>query len=83
MVVSRFGVMLFDDPVAAFASLGRALRPGGRMAFIRAVQAEGNEWLQAIAALRGILPVGGFGAPGSPGMFSLADPARTGEVLRA
>src|SRR5687767_9978445 len=27
--VSRFGVMFFEDPVAAFANIGRALRPGG------------------------------------------------------
>jgi ubiquinone/menaquinone biosynthesis C-methylase UbiE len=33
-VVSRFGLMFFDDPQAAFANLGRALRPGGRLAFV-------------------------------------------------
>lgn len=31
-VVSRFGVMFFDDPVAAFANLHRTTRPGGRLA---------------------------------------------------
>jgi SAM-dependent methyltransferase len=30
---SRFGVMFFADPVAAFANLRRALKPGGRLAF--------------------------------------------------
>ena len=33
VVLSRFGVMFFDDPPAAFANLGRALTPGGRLAF--------------------------------------------------
>lgn len=33
-VLSRFGVMFFDDPEAAFANLRRALRPGGRLAFV-------------------------------------------------
>ena len=33
-VVSRFGVMFFDDPEAAFANLGRAVRRGGRLAFV-------------------------------------------------
>jgi SAM-dependent methyltransferase len=33
LLISRFGVMFFGDPVAAFANLGRALRPGGRLAF--------------------------------------------------
>ncbi|MEU3453638.1 class I SAM-dependent methyltransferase [Micromonospora sp. NPDC006766] len=33
VALSRFGVMFFADPVAAFANVGRALRPGGRLAF--------------------------------------------------
>jgi ubiquinone/menaquinone biosynthesis C-methylase UbiE len=31
--VSRFGVMFFDDPVAAFANIRQSARPGARMAF--------------------------------------------------
>ncbi len=31
VVLSRFGVMFFPDPVAAFANLARAVRPGGRL----------------------------------------------------
>jgi ubiquinone/menaquinone biosynthesis C-methylase UbiE len=31
VVLSRFGVMFFDDPVAAFANLAAATRPGGRL----------------------------------------------------
>lgn len=58
VAISRFGVMFFADPVAAFANIGRALRPGGRLAFVCATAADGNEWLQAIAALRDLLPVG-------------------------
>lgn len=83
VVISRFGVMFFADPVAAFTNLGRAVRPGGRMAFICSAEPGDNEWLQAIAALSDLLPVGNFGAPGAPGMFSLADPDRTREVLSA
>jgi ubiquinone/menaquinone biosynthesis C-methylase UbiE len=30
-VISRFGVMFFADPVAAFANLARSTRPGGRL----------------------------------------------------
>src|SRR5262249_29607644 len=33
-VHSRFGVMFFDDPPAAFANLRRALKPGGRLSFL-------------------------------------------------
>ncbi|MFF1393509.1 class I SAM-dependent methyltransferase [Streptomyces sp. NPDC058287] len=87
VAISRFGVMFFADPVAAFANIRHALRPGGRLAFICAAEPERNDWLRAIAGLRGILPVGDFGAPGerdtsrSPGMFSLADPDATRGVL--
>ncbi|GAB7029167.1 class I SAM-dependent methyltransferase [Streptomyces sp. NPDC021749] len=83
VVISRFGVMFFADPVAAFTNLRRAVRPGGRMAVLCSADPGDNEWLQAIAALRDLLPVGDFGAPGAPGMFSLADPARIREVLSA
>ncbi|MER7176354.1 class I SAM-dependent methyltransferase [Streptomyces mesophilus] len=34
VLISRGGVMFFDDHRAAFANLARALRPGGRFAFI-------------------------------------------------
>jgi SAM-dependent methyltransferase len=34
LLLSRFGVMFFSDPVAAFANLINALRPGGRLAFV-------------------------------------------------
>jgi len=34
LLVSRFGVMFFADPTAAFTNLRRPLRPGGRLAFV-------------------------------------------------
>lgn len=33
-VVSRFGVMFFEDPVAAFANIRAAAAPGARLAFV-------------------------------------------------
>ncbi|MEV7557672.1 class I SAM-dependent methyltransferase [Streptomyces sp. NPDC089795] len=82
-VISRYGMTFFTDPVAAFANLHRALRPGGRLAFVCAAEAEANEWLAALASLEDILPLGGFGQPGGPGMFSLTDPGRIRELLAA
>lgn len=58
VVISRYGVMFFADPVAAFTNIGKSLRPGGRMAFVCGAEAEGNEWLRAVAGLRDILPMG-------------------------
>jgi SAM-dependent methyltransferase len=34
LIVSRFGVMFFADPVAAFSNLSPAARPGGRLCFV-------------------------------------------------
>lgn len=34
VAMSRFGVMFFGDPAAAFANVAAALRPGGRLAFV-------------------------------------------------
>lgn len=83
VAISRYGVLFFADPVAGFGNVARALRPGGRAAFVCGAYPEDNEWLQAFAALGDLLPIGGFGAPGGPGMFSLADVGRTCEVLSA
>ncbi len=33
LLFSRFGVMFFSDPVAAFKNLASAIKPGGRLAF--------------------------------------------------
>lgn len=44
LVFSRFGVMFFADPLAAFANLRRAARPGGRLAMICWQGAPDNPW---------------------------------------
>ncbi|MFD7031431.1 class I SAM-dependent methyltransferase [Streptomyces sp. NPDC059917] len=79
--ISRYGMTFFADPVAAFANIARALRPGARLAFICAAEPAANEWHRALASLRGILPLVDFGEPGVPGVFSLADPDRTLALL--
>ncbi|MEU9144567.1 class I SAM-dependent methyltransferase [Streptomyces sp. NPDC048349] len=83
VVISRYGMTFFTDPVTAFANLHRALRPGGRLAFICAAEAGANEWLRAMASLEHILPLRGFGLPGAPGMFSLTEPDRIRALLTA
>ncbi|MEQ8665064.1 MAG: class I SAM-dependent methyltransferase [Rhodospirillales bacterium] len=44
LVASRFGVMFFEDPAAAFANIRTALRPGGRIAFASWAGLERNVW---------------------------------------
>ncbi|MEU0008236.1 class I SAM-dependent methyltransferase [Streptomyces sp. NPDC006314] len=81
--VSRYGVMFFADPVAAFGNVGRALRPGGLLAFVCPADAALNGWVTAMTSLRDFLPVGDYGRPGLPGMFSLAAPDRIRGILTA
>jgi len=78
---SRFGIMFFADPEAAFANLRQALRPGGRMAFICWRAFAENPWqtLPAMAAAKHLQlkrP-----APNAPGPFAFADADRVREIL--
>ena len=78
---SSFGAMFFNDQVAAFANIGRALRPGGRLAVMTWQELARNEWLMAF---REALAVGRtMGSPpnGAPGPFGLAEPDHVRRVL--
>ncbi|MGI9645796.1 MAG: class I SAM-dependent methyltransferase [Ilumatobacteraceae bacterium] len=74
-VASRFGVMFFEDPGAAFANLVSPLRPGGRAVFLTWQGIEKNEWMLvpggALMSVGIELPLGGD--PREPGPFQLAD----------
>jgi SAM-dependent methyltransferase len=80
--VSRFGIMFFDDPVAAFANIGHAVKPGGRLVFCCWQELPRNDWIMipAGAALQHV-PVPDLGGPGGPGAFSLADQERLRAIL--
>jgi SAM-dependent methyltransferase len=82
-VISRFGVMFFDDPVAAFANIRSAMTPGGRLAFACWQPLAANEWLLVQhAALAQYLPSPeGFGSADGPGMFAFSSQDRVRTVL--
>jgi len=44
LVISRFGMMFFANPVLAFKNLAVALRKGGRMSFVSWANASDNPW---------------------------------------
>jgi len=80
--ISRFGLMFFEDPVAAFANLCGGLWPGGRLAFVCWQEMAVNEWMTvpATAALAHV-PMPELGEPDAPGPYSLADADRVREIL--
>jgi SAM-dependent methyltransferase len=82
VVLSRFGVMFFDDADAAFANLRTALGAEGRLAFVCWQGMFLNEWM-AVPALAAVqhVPLPEMGPPDAPGPFSLGDPDRVRSVL--
>jgi len=84
LVTSRFGVMFFADPVAAFRNIGRALAPGGRLAFVAWAAPDRNPWFSlpqrvAVARLGPVPPT----PPEAPGPTAFRDIDRVAGLLRA
>jgi SAM-dependent methyltransferase len=80
--ISRFGTMFFDDPVTAFANIGRGLRAGGRVCFATWQPLEANEWLAVPgAALLRWITIPDFSG-GGPGMFAQSDADAITAVLQ-
>lgn len=74
LIVSRFGVMFFADPVAAFTNLRRALKPGGRLAMLCWRPMEENAWFSVPrASVLPLVPPPEPMPPGAPGPFGFAD----------
>lgn len=83
LVFSRFGVMFFGDPVAAFRNLRQALRPTGRLVFVCWRTPAENPWgLVPVRAAAPHLPL--IPRPGSeePGQYSFGDRARVERILK-
>ena len=84
VVFSRFGIMFFSDPMAAFANVRRAMKPGGRLALAVFRAASKTLWPNApLEAVRHLLPPIPTPEPEEPGPFSvsLALPGASGEKI--
>ena len=82
LIVSRFGVMFFDDPVGAFDHIRGAAAQGGRLAFACWRVPADNDWATVpVAALAGEMPPIDPGDPLAPGPFAFADAKRTTGIL--
>jgi len=84
VLLSRFGVMFFGDPVLAFANIRRGLKSGARVVFACWRPLKVNEWmlLPLKAALKHVprLPEPD---PEDPGPFAFADEGRVSRILLA
>ena len=82
VVLSRFGIMFFDDPPAAFANLRRGMADGGRLAFTCWQPLLVNDFmLVPMGAMVEHLGMPEIVGPGAPGPFSLDDPDRVRSLL--
>ena len=74
LVTSRFGVMFFADPAAAFANIASAVRSGGRMVFGTWAPVHDNPWWYLPSSVAkahlGDVP---RSEPNAPGPMGLAD----------
>ncbi len=75
LIFSRFGVMFFADPVAAFANLRTALKPDGRLVFLCWQAARDNPWVAVAgrAVQPFLTPPETAPDPRAPGPFAFAE----------
>lgn len=78
LVISRHGVMFFDDPPTAFANLRHVAGPGARLVFSCFRAASENPWASELAALLGVAP---SADPRAPGPFAFADSDHVRSIL--
>lgn len=83
-LISRFGVMFFADPVAAFANLRRAATDGARLQLLTWRSPDENPFMTtAERAAAPLLPQLPARQPEAPGQFAFADAARVTRILQA
>ena len=80
--VSRFGVMFFEDPHAAFANIHANLNPDGRLVFVCWQVPNLNPWAMVPAkAVKPLLEDPAPTDPHAPGPFAFADQGRVTDIL--
>ncbi|MEM7632697.1 MAG: class I SAM-dependent methyltransferase [Pseudomonadota bacterium] len=84
VILSRFGVMFFDDTRAAFANLWQALAPGGRMVMAAWASASDNPWfMDPAAAARDVLGPMPQADRTLPGPFAFEEAERILDIFSA
>jgi len=79
---SRFGVMFFSNPVAAFINIRQTLQPDGRLAFICWQPVAANQWVSlALDVVENYISLPPSSNPEEPDAFSFGDPERVEQIL--
>jgi SAM-dependent methyltransferase len=82
LIISRFGVMFFDDSVRAFANLRRAAKDGAGLRFVAWRGPSENPFMTAAErAAAPLLPDLPARRPDTPGPFGFADLQRVHRIL--
>jgi ubiquinone/menaquinone biosynthesis C-methylase UbiE len=83
LLVSRFGVMFFAEPVSSFANLRKAMRPKGRVVFACWREPKENPWMMApLQAVYRHVPRLPQVGPEEPGPFAFAAEERVKRILQ-
>jgi len=84
LIVSRHGIMFFDDPIAAFAHLHGLGGAGARLVFSCFRARDDNQWVASLRPIFERFAPEALAAPDSaPGPFAFGDPTRIEEILAA
>jgi ubiquinone/menaquinone biosynthesis C-methylase UbiE len=82
LIMSRFGVMFFDDPPKAFKNLAGMTNHGGRIVFVCWRSPNENQWVTLpMSALEGMVEAGGAKQAEGPGPFAFANPDKVRTLL--
>ncbi len=82
LVVSRFGVTFFADPLKSFANLRRGMKAGGRLALACLREASQNPWLSVpLSEVAKHAPLPTEAGPEEPDPFALALEERIQRIL--
>jgi len=83
-VYSRFGLMFFDDPVAAFSNIRRAMKVAAKLSFVCWQPAAQNQWMRVpLAAALAHMEAPPTPPAGTPGPFAFGDEKYTASLLSA